>query len=71
MLSLMAGAAGRHYPVLRALRRPAWPGFHLEFGPENLEVLNENLRMNPSLSARVSVVPLALWNQTGTRLQLP
>src|SRR5438477_2413410 len=39
-----------------------------EFDPENIRVLDENLRLNPHLKDRIQVVPFALWNVSGQKL---
>lgn len=39
--------------------------YTFEFTPENLEILNRNLDLNPPLSPRVEVVPRALWEVSG------
>ena len=40
-----------------------------EFVPANLELLRRNLAANPALAERVTVVPAALWDAIGERLQ--
>jgi len=42
--------------------------FAYEFVPENLAVLETNLRLNPALAARVTVVAKALWRKDGVSL---
>lgn len=39
-----------------------------EFLPSNLEILNSNLKLNPLLASRISVVPKALFNISGKKL---
>jgi FkbM family methyltransferase len=39
--------------------------YTFEFTPENLEILNRNLNLNPQLSPRIEVVPRALWATSG------
>ncbi len=39
--------------------------FTFEFAPENLEILNRNLNMNPHLSTRIEVDQRALWHISG------
>lgn len=50
----LAGAAGRV--------------FCFEFLPTNLEILDQNLALNPELAERVEVVPRALWEHSGERI---
>ena len=39
-----------------------------EFVPENLDILNRNLALNPSLAKRIEVVPHPLWDRSGETL---
>ncbi|HEU0252017.1 MAG TPA: FkbM family methyltransferase [Pyrinomonadaceae bacterium] len=39
-----------------------------EFAPENLEVFNRNLEMNPELASRIELDQRALWNVSGERI---
>ncbi len=39
-----------------------------EFLPSNLNILNSNLKLNPQLASRISVVPKALFNISGKKL---
>jgi FkbM family methyltransferase len=42
----------------------------LEFGPENLPILEANLDRNPQLARRIALEPAALWRTSGQRLPI-
>lgn len=39
-----------------------------EFLPSNLEILNTNLKLNPQLASRISIIPKVLFNTAGKEL---
>ena len=39
--------------------------FTFEFAPENLEIFERNVKLNPQLSQRIEVVQRALWDSSG------
>ncbi|SRR5258707_2879768 len=39
--------------------------YTFEFLPDNLNILEQNLQLNPQLSKRIEVIPKALWNTAG------
>jgi FkbM family methyltransferase len=43
--------------------------FSFEFDPQNLEIMNANLALNPALAERIEVIPAALWNRSGETLE--
>jgi len=43
--------------------------YTFEFEPDNLEILHQNLAMNPELSSRIEVIPGALWSGSGEELR--
>jgi FkbM family methyltransferase len=42
--------------------------YSFEFEPKSLEILNENLQLNPELASRISIVKKALWRDSSTTL---
>jgi len=42
--------------------------YSFEFSPDNLDVFERNLSLNPQLADRVQVTTLALWDKTGVEL---
>ncbi len=43
--------------------------YAFEFEPDNLEILKENLRLNPSLGARVQLVERPVWSRVGVEVK--
>ena len=43
--------------------------FTFEFTPENLEIFQRNLDLNPQLSPNIEVVPRALWDKSGETIR--
>ena len=43
--------------------------FTFEFSPENLDILQRNRTLNPSLAKRITVVDEALWDRSGETLR--
>ena len=42
--------------------------YTFEFSPDNLEVLNRNLEINPEHAKRIEIIPRALWNMSGEEI---
>lgn len=42
--------------------------FSFEFMPDNIKVFNRNLDLNPTLAARIEIVPNPLWSSSGQEL---
>jgi FkbM family methyltransferase len=43
--------------------------YTFEFEPDNVDVLQRNLAMNPKLSQRVEIISKALWNTSGEEIE--
>jgi FkbM family methyltransferase len=39
--------------------------FSFEFDPQNIDIFNKNLALNPVLSRRISIIQQALWSRSG------
>ena len=50
--------------------RPDGKVFSYEFVPDNLEILQRNLALNPDLSDRIQVIERAAWDESNVRLSI-
>ncbi len=64
-------AGGCYGDTALCFAHKAGPGgrvFSFEFMPDNIQVFNRNLEMNPDLAERVEIVPHPLWSKSGEKL---